>query len=88
MTFDDLAHACALNVRQKASEETALILPFAGGCVILSMALPAGAGRCTTAGGWPHPRKGGEAMPITLTFHVLSWTVTIKVKSRNRHPGR
>ena len=40
-----------------------------------------------TAGSHATP-KGGDKMPITLTFHVLFWTVTIRVKSRNRHPGR
>ena len=32
--------------------------------------------------------KGGDMMPITLTFHILRWTVTIKVKSGNRHSGK
>ena len=32
--------------------------------------------------------KGGESMPITLTFHVLGFTITVTVKSKNRHPGR
>ena len=27
-------------------------------------------------------------MPITLTFHVLYWTVTIRVTSRNRHSAK
>ena len=40
------------------------------------------------AGGWSHPRKGGEKMPITLTFHILHWTVTVKVKSGNRHSAK
>ena len=33
-------------------------------------------------------QKGVMVMPITLTFHVLNWTITIKVKSRNRHSGK
>ena len=33
-------------------------------------------------------REGGEVMPITLTFHVLNWTITIRVKSRNRHSAK
>ena len=48
-----------------------------------------GAGRCTRRRAGSHATpKGGDKMPITLTFHVLFWTVTIRVKSRNRHPGR
>ena len=42
--------------------------------------------RCATAGGWPHHPRGGEAVRITL--HIGAFTVTIIVKSRNRHPGR
>ena len=42
--------------------------------------------RCTTAGGWSHPPKGGEAMRITL--HIGPFTVTIIVKSRNRHSAK
>ena len=45
--------------------------------------------RCTTtAGGWPHFPRGGETMPITLTFHVFGLTVTITVKSKNRHSAK
>ena len=48
-------------------------------------------GAAQTAGSQPHSphaetRKGGEAMRITL--HIGIFTVTIIVKSRNRHPGR
>ena len=32
--------------------------------------------------------EGVMVMPITLTFHILRWTVTIKVKSGNRHSGK
>jgi hypothetical protein len=39
--------------------------------------------RCQTVGGWPQPSKGGEVMRIT--FHLWRFTVTILVKSRNRH---
>ena len=44
----------------------------------------------TTAGGWSHFPKGGEAMRFTLTFHIGLKTVTLRlvVKSKNRHPGR
>ena len=42
--------------------------------------------RCTTAGGWSHHPKGGEAMRITL--HIGAFTVTIIVKSRNRHSAK
>ena len=34
------------------------------------------------------PEKGVMVMPITLTFHILRWTVTIKVKSGNRHSAK
>ena len=34
------------------------------------------------------PKRGVMVMPITLTFHVLKWTVTIRVKSRNRHSAK
>ncbi len=44
--------------------------------------------RTITAGGWPQLPKGGEAMPITVTFHIFGYVVTIKVKSENRHPAR
>ena len=27
-------------------------------------------------------------MPKPLTFHVLGFTITVTVKSKNRHPGR
>ena len=29
--------------------------------------------------------KGGEKMPITLTFHVFGLTFTIRIKKQNRH---
>ena len=32
--------------------------------------------------------KGGVDMPITLTFHVFGCTVTVKVKSDNRHSAK
>ena len=44
--------------------------------------------RCTTAGGWLHHPKGGEAMPITFTFHVLTYTITITVKQNRRHSAK
>ena len=34
------------------------------------------------------PRKGVIAMRITITFHVLRWTVSIVVKSGNRHSAK
>ena len=44
----------------------------------------------TTAGGWPHFRKGGETMRFTLTFYVGCKTITISivVKSKNRHSAK
>ena len=45
------------------------------------------AGRCTRRRAVSHTTpKGGEAMWITL--HIGPFTVTIIVKSRNRHPAR
>ena len=47
--------------------------------------------RCTTtAGGWPHFPRGGETMRFTWTFHIGHKTVTLSlvIKSKNRHPGR
>ena len=26
-------------------------------------------------------------MPITITFHIFGFTVTIRIKGRNRHSG-
>lgn len=52
---------------------------------------PSAARRCTTtAGGWPHFPKGGEAMRFTLTFHIGHKTVTLSlvVKSKNRHSAK
>jgi len=45
-------------------------------------------GAAKAAGGSSHTPKGGDILPITLTFHILRWTVTIHVKSKDRHPGR
>uniref|UniRef100_UPI003FF13A5E hypothetical protein n=2 Tax=Gemmiger formicilis TaxID=745368 RepID=UPI003FF13A5E len=44
----------------------------------------------TTAGGWPHFRKGGETMRFTFTFYIgrKTFTLSLVVKSNNRHPGR
>ena len=44
----------------------------------------------TTAGGWPYYPKRGETMRFTLTSHIGHKTVTLSlvVKSNNRHPGR
>jgi len=41
-------------------------------------------------GGWQFPPRGGDCMPITITFHIRNITVTIriKVKSNNRHSGK
>ena len=33
-------------------------------------------------------RAISEAMPITITVHIGNYTVTIRIKGRNRHPGR
>jgi len=27
-------------------------------------------------------------MPITITFHIFGFTVTIRIKGRNRHSGQ
>ena len=35
-----------------------------------------------------HHPEGGVSMPITLTFHVKQFTVTITVKSGNRHSAK
>ena len=31
---------------------------------------------------------GGDIMPITLTFHVFHYTITVTVKSKNRHSAK
>ena len=52
---------------------------------------PSAARRCTTtAGGWPHFPKGGETMRFTFTFYIgrKTFTLSLVVKSNNRHPGR
>ena len=36
----------------------------------------------------PLSDKGGVYMPITLTFHILGYTITVTVKSRNRHSAK
>ena len=33
-------------------------------------------------------REGGEHMPITITFHVFKYTITICVKSKSRHSAK
>ena len=33
-------------------------------------------------------RKGGEHMPITLTFHVYGITVTVTLKRDKRHSAK
>jgi len=35
-----------------------------------------------------HLRKEVILMPITLTFHVLGLTITVTVKSNNRHSAK
>ena len=37
---------------------------------------------------WLHLRKGGGKMPITLTFHIFGYTVTIRIKARSRHSAK
>ena len=39
-------------------------------------------------GGWLHLRKEVRAVPITLTLHIGSYTITITVKRRNRHSAK
>ena len=34
------------------------------------------------------PERGGEAMPITMTIHILGFVITIKVKSENLHSAK
>ena len=34
------------------------------------------------------PRKGVSIVPITLTIHIGVYTITITVKSRNRHSAK
>ena len=53
------------------------------------MKMPLGAGVAKVKkGGSATSPKGGVAMPITLTFHIFGYTVTITVKSRNRHSAK
>lgn len=33
-------------------------------------------------------RKGVRLVPIIITLHILGFTVTVRIKGRNRHPGR
>ena len=43
----------------------------------------------TTAGGLAHTtRKGGDLMPLTITFHIFGYVVTIRVKCENRHSAK
>ena len=34
------------------------------------------------------PPKGGDLMPVTITFHLFGLTFTLRIKWENRHPGR
>ena len=53
------------------------------------MAAPARAGVAKVKKAVPsHRPKGGADMPITLTFHIFGCTVTITVKSGNRHSAK
>ena len=45
-------------------------------------------GAARTAGGWSHLREEVVDMPITITLHIFGYTVTIRIKGENRHPGR
>ncbi|MFR6394310.1 MAG: NAD(+) synthase [Oscillospiraceae bacterium] len=45
-------------------------------------------GTARTAGGWSHLRKEVVDMPITITLHIFGYTVMIRIKGENRHPGR
>ena len=43
----------------------------------------------TTAGGLAHTtRKGGDLMPLTITFHIFGYVVTIRVKCETRHSDK
>ena len=44
-------------------------------------------GAARTAGGWSHLREEVVDMPITITLHIFGYTVTIRIKGENRHPG-
>ena len=33
-------------------------------------------------------RKGVRLMPITITLHICGYTVTIRIKGRNRHSAK
>ena len=44
-------------------------------------------GRKGRGGQLRHP-KGVKLMPITITLHIGKYTVTITVKSKDRHPAR
>lgn len=33
-------------------------------------------------------RKEVRDMPITITFHVFGFTVTVRIKGRNRHSAK
>ena len=35
-----------------------------------------------------HLREEVVDMPITITLHIFGYTVTIRIKGENRHPGR
>ena len=35
-----------------------------------------------------HHPKGGDLMPFTLTFHLLGFVITLKVKRENRHSAK
>lgn len=37
--------------------------------------------------GYSNPKGGGE-MPMTFTFHVYGFTVTVRVKRDNRHSDK
>ena len=34
------------------------------------------------------PPKGGDIMPITLTFHLFGLVFTLKIKWENRHSAK
>ncbi len=33
-------------------------------------------------------RKGGDSMPLTITFHAFGYVFTIRVKRENRHSAK
>ena len=66
-----------------------LYLTFSAPAVILFLELCSGRESRKIAGGCDSLlHKGGEIMPITLTFHIFGLVFTIRVKKENRHSAK